>query len=59
MGKKKELQESKPSAIILKPVPDDLWEAILKEKARVKRANPIRKIVSHGEALANLIKCGE
>jgi hypothetical protein len=51
--------EPKPSAIIIKPVPDALWSAILKEKNRIKAANPVRSIVSHGEAVVNLLGCCE
>jgi hypothetical protein len=49
-------KEKKPSAIIIKPVPDNLWNAILKEKERIKEANPLRSIVSYGEAVANLVR---
>jgi hypothetical protein len=49
-------KEKKPSAIIIKPVPDKLWDAILKEKARIKERNPLRTIVSYGEAVCNLVK---
>jgi hypothetical protein len=46
----------KPNAIIIKPVPEILWQAILKEKERIKQANPLRTVVSYGEAVGNLVK---
>ena len=46
----------KPAAIIIKPVPEILWQAIIKEKARIKQANPLRTVVSYGEDIGNLVK---
>ena len=46
----------KPAAIIIKPVPEILWQAILTEKARIKQANPLRTVVSYGEAIGNLVR---
>ena len=46
----------KPKAIIIKPVPEVLWQAILKERERIKQANPLRTVVSYGEAVGNLVR---
>lgn len=50
------MASEKPKAILIRPVPDELWQYLEKEKKRITKST-VRKVVSVEERLVNLVKC--
>jgi hypothetical protein len=49
-------KDDKPSSIILRKIPADIWEKICKEKREILLRNPSRGNVSHYEAIYRLMR---